>query len=128
MVDPKETLRVFKTSGFSKVASKARIGNDELCDAIQEILKGQCDDLGGNVFKKRLNKNLHRGIVLRVGPYWIYVYLFAKKDRENIDGKELTGFRDLADAYAEMTSQVLNKVLGNKDILEICHDGDETEV
>ena len=47
---------------------------------------GQCDDLGGGVFKKRLNKNMHRSIILAKGRrYWIYEYLFAKKDRANIE-------------------------------------------
>jgi hypothetical protein len=28
--------------------------------------------LGGAVFKKRLNRNLHRSIVIRGGRYWVY--------------------------------------------------------
>ena len=52
-------------------------------------MKGQADDLGGGVLKKRLNKNMHRGIILaRRRRYWVYVYLFAKNDRENIDDDE----------------------------------------
>lgn len=38
---------------------------------------GQCDDLGGGVYKKRLSKNLARSIILaKGGQYWIYAYLF----------------------------------------------------
>ena len=57
-------MRTFKTAWFSKAAGKARIGDDELCEAIQGVMKGQADDLGGGVFKKRLNKNRHRSILL----------------------------------------------------------------
>lgn len=57
-------------------------------------MKGQADDLGGGVFKKRLNKNMHRSIILaKFGSYWMYQYLFAKKDRANIDDEELKEFR-----------------------------------
>jgi putative transcriptional regulator len=72
--------RIFKTAWFSKAARKARIKDDELREAIQEAMKGQADDLGGGVFKKRLNKNMYRSIILaKGGRYWIYQYLLLKK-------------------------------------------------
>ena len=56
--------RTFKTAWFAKVARKARISDRDLCKAIQQVALGQADDLGGGVFKKRLNENRHRSIVL----------------------------------------------------------------
>ncbi|WP_202800491.1 type II toxin-antitoxin system RelE/ParE family toxin [Novosphingobium sp. Rr 2-17] len=35
------TVRTFKTAWFVKAARKARISDDELCEAIQEVMKGQ---------------------------------------------------------------------------------------
>lgn len=108
MTDTEETVRVFKTRWFSKAAKKALIEDDELCEAIAKVMKGQADDLGGGVFKKRLNKNMHRSIILARGrEYWVYIYLFAKKDRENIDNDELDAFRDLADIYAANLRETL---------------------
>ncbi|CAN5204999.1 hypothetical protein BH09GEM1_BH09GEM1_39030 [soil metagenome] len=43
--------RVFKHSGFAKVARKAGIEDKELCTAIKQVMSGQGDDLGGGVFK-----------------------------------------------------------------------------
>ena len=84
---------------------------------------GQADDLGGGVFKKRLNDNMHRSIVLaKGGHYWVYAYLFAKQDRANILPDELLEFRKLAAAYARMTVSEVNIELRNGDLLEICHD------
>ena len=40
---------------LSKAARKARIGDPALIAAIREVMQGQADDLGGGVFKKRLN-------------------------------------------------------------------------
>ncbi len=51
--------------------------------------------------KKRLNKNEHRAIILaKGGERWIYEFLFAKKDRGNIEDDELKAFRKLAADYA----------------------------
>ena len=56
--------RVFKTAKFSKDVKKARITDVALCEAIGQVMAGQADDLGAGVFKKRLNQNMHRSIVL----------------------------------------------------------------
>jgi hypothetical protein len=126
MADGDETVRAFKTAWFSKAARKARIADDELCEAIQEVMKGHADDLGGGVFKKRLNKNRHRSIILaKGGRYWIYEYLFAKKDRANIDDDELEDFRILAKSYATLTEKQIAQLLEEKDLMEICHDDEE---
>lgn len=116
-------MRVFKTAWFSKAAKKARIGDAALCMAIQQVMQGQADDLGGGVFKKRLNDNRHRSIILaKGGRYWIYAYLFAKQDRDNIDDDELAAFKQLASAYVRQTVAQLAVALKNGDLLEICHD------
>jgi hypothetical protein len=115
--------RVFKTAWFSKAARKAHIDDCELCAAIREAMRGQVVDLGGGVFKKRLNDNMHRSIILaKGGRYWVYEYLFAKKDRENIADDELAGFRALAKAYAGLTERQTEQLLHDKDLMEICHD------
>lgn len=122
MAEAGKPLRVFKTAWFAKAARKARIGDDELCEAIREVMAGQADDLGGGVFKKRLNKNMHRSIVLaKGGQHWIFAYLFAKKDRANIDDDELKDFRLLARSYAELTGVQLAKLLEDGALREICH-------
>lgn len=123
MTDAEETARAVKTAWFTKAARKARIKDDELCEAIQEVMKGQADDLGGGVFKKHLNKNMHRSIILaKGGRYWIYEYLFAKKDRANIEDVELEDFRILAKSYAGLSEEQVARLLADKDLMEICHD------
>lgn len=115
--------RVFKTAWFSKAARKAHIDDAELCSVIRQVMQGQADDLGGGVFKKRLNENRHRSIILaKSGHYWVYAYLFSKQDRANIDDDELAGFRVLAKQYAELTEQQVSQLLQDKALMEICHD------
>lgn len=113
--------RVFKTAWFAKAARKARISDDELYEAIAQVMKGQGDDLGGGVFKKRLNKNQHRAIIItKAGRHWMYEYLFAKKDRANIEDNELVGFRRLAKIYAGLSDSQIAQLDKDGDIMEIC--------
>ncbi|HEY8581138.1 MAG TPA: type II toxin-antitoxin system RelE/ParE family toxin [Beijerinckiaceae bacterium] len=116
--------RVFKAKVFARDASKARISDDELCEAIREVMQGKCDDLGGEVFKKRLRDNDHRSIILaKGGELWIYQYLFAKADRKNIRPDELKYFKTLAKAYARLDEGQIAELVRGRDLTEICHDG-----
>ena len=105
------------------MARKAWIGDPALLVAIHEVVKGQVDDLGGGVYKKRLNDNMYRSIVLaKGGPLWGFAYLFTKKDRANIDPDELAAFRKLAQAYGRMTDAKLAFALSQGDLLELSND------
>lgn len=86
-------------------------------------MQGQADDLGGGVYKKRLNDNMHRSIIVaKAGRHWIYAYLYAKKDRENIAPDELAAFKKLAKDYSGASDAKIAALLRDKELLEICHD------
>jgi hypothetical protein len=124
----KKSERAFKTAWFTKAARKARISDEELCAAIQRVVVGHGDDLGGGVFKARLRKNQYRSIILaRAGHYWVYEYLFAKQDRANIADDEVADFRKLVKAYATLTTHQINQLILEKDWMEIC-DGNQTQI
>jgi len=68
---------------------------------------------------------MHRSIILaKGGRYWIYEYLFAKKDRANIEDDDLEDFRTLARSYAALREEQIARLLDDEDLMEICH-GDE---
>lgn len=91
-------------------------------------MQGKADDLGGGVFKKRLNDNMHRSIILAKGRhYWVYEYLFAKKDRDNIEADELSAFRNLAKGYAGLADEQIARLVQNRQFEEICND-DKTQI
>lgn len=115
-------MRVFKTKTFAAAAKKAEITDADLCKAVQEVVNGQADDLGGGVWKKRLNENRHRSIILAKGrSYWVYQFLFAKKDRDNITEKELAAFKKLAGTYKGLSKDQVQLLLDEKDFVEICN-------
>ncbi|KAF0855212.1 MULTISPECIES: type II toxin-antitoxin system RelE/ParE family toxin [Pantoea] len=117
------TSRVFKTKWFSKQAQRHVIADSELCQAIVAVQKGQADNLGGGVFKKRLQQNRERAIILaKGGRNWIYTFLFAKQDQSSLSESELTGFRELAKHYSLLSNESLNRLIAVKELVEICHD------
>ncbi|OIQ92254.1 hypothetical protein GALL_258500 [mine drainage metagenome] len=123
VMKPAHSGRTFKTVWFAKEARKAKIPDEDLCRAIKQVMQGQADDLGGGVFKKRLNDNMHRSIILaKAGKHWIYAYLYAKKDRENITQEELAGFKKLAKDYASAGEDKIAALLRDEELEEICHE------
>lgn len=98
------------------------IEDGELCKAIRQVMLGQVDDLGGGVFKKRLDKNRSRSIILaKDGRLWIFEYLFAKKDRPNIARGDLAKLRKIAKSYEELTKQQVDELTGDGSWMEICN-------
>ncbi|MET0256787.1 MAG: type II toxin-antitoxin system RelE/ParE family toxin [Luteibacter sp.] len=115
--------RVFKTAWFAKMAKKHRIDDVELRHAVREVMQGQADDLGGGVYKKRLNRNMHRSIVLAKGRrYWIFAYVFAKNDRANIDDAELAAFKKLAALYNRKSDGEIDREVAISELVEVFND------
>jgi hypothetical protein len=120
---PSNLGRVFRTPWFSRAARKAGIGDRELCEAIAQVMRGQAVDLGGGVFKKRLNKNRNRSIIVaNAEQHWVYEYLFAKKDRDNIEAAELAAFRKLARHFQTLTGRQFDQLAREENFTEICND------
>lgn len=120
--------RTFKTKRFAKDAKAEGITDDDLCEAIRQAKLGQCDNLGGGVFKKRLNSGDHRSIILaKGGQYWIYAYLFAKQNTANIEPDELKTFKELAKLFAKYSDEDITKATNSRALVEICQDGTQNQ-
>lgn len=117
-------MRAFKTSAFAKFARKAGLSDTVLWRAASEADRGLIDaELGGGVIKQRIGREgggksggFRTLIVFRSGDRAVFVYGFAKNERQNITAEELKTFRKLAShllAYqpAELAVAVSNNVL-----------------
>ncbi len=102
-------MRIFKTKWFVRYARRERIDDDSLREAIERAEHGLVDgDLGGDVIKQRVaRKGQGRSggyrvlIAYRRGNRAIFLYGFAKSERENIDDDELATLRDIAAGLAQ---------------------------
>lgn len=112
--------RAFKTAYFARQAKAARVSDGQLCETIEELRRGQGDSLGAGVWKKRMDSNRRRAIVInKAGAFWVFVFLFAKKDQENITHKELEAFKKLSKDYR---SADIERLIEYGEVEEICHE------
>ena len=96
-----------------------RIENETLCEAIHRAESGLIDaDLGGSILKQRValpgqgRSGGHRVLIgYRCGARAVFMYGFAKNERENIDEDELVTLREIAAEWLEMDSALLKQAL-----------------
>ena len=97
-------MRIFKTKWFDRFARKERIEASAIRDAIARAERGRIDaDLGGGVIKQRAARpgqgrsgGCRTLVLLQLGQRAAFAYGFAKSDRGNSRGDELTAMRELA--------------------------------
>ena len=124
-------MRVFKTKPFSRFSLQEGIDDALLCEAVNWAENGLVDaDLGGGVIKQRLPREGqgrsggYRSIVLfRQGKRAIFVYGFAKNQRETIGRPELKAFRHLAKVMLSFDDRALKAAMANGTICEVMCDG-----
>jgi hypothetical protein len=99
--------RIFKTRWFTRFARGERITDSSLSEAVARAGQGLIDaDLGGGVIKQRVARpgqgrsgGYRVLIAYRAGHRAVFVYGFAKRERENIEPDELITLREIAAAW-----------------------------
>ena len=119
--------RVFKTRWFQRFARKEKIGDAVLLEAVARAEKGQVDaDLGCGVIKQRIARpgqgksGGYRTIILfRQGERAVFVYGFAKSERENIDADEAKQFKEAARHVLRLTEKQMAELVKEGDFVEV---------
>ena len=114
-------MRVFKTKWFVAFARGERIRDDALCEAIERAERGLIDaDLGGKVIKQRVARpSQGRSGGYRVliayerGIRAVFIFGFAKNERDNIRGDEVTVMREVAADWLQFDDTALQQALDN---------------
>lgn len=103
---------------FAKDAKAAKIADRELCEKARLAEKGNVyANLGGGVAKVKLNKALHRGMILiKGGKHMVFALLFAKKDMENVSENVLEFLQSQADQISKLTDDQIAEAI-KKNIL-----------
>jgi len=100
---------------FARFLKKADVDDENLNDAIGEIVHGNCIPLGHKLYKKRIASQ-HKGkrgsyrsiLYYRSGDLMVFMYLFAKNDRENITPKEMNELVQIARLYDTMHGKAID--------------------
>lgn len=127
-------MRVFVTRVFARFARKERLDNRRLCEAIARAELGAVDaDLGGHLIKQRIARpgggrsgGTRTVIAYRAAQRSVFLYGFAKSERDNIDDRELADLKNLAGHYLSYSDAQIAVALIHSELTEIeCDDQDQ---
>ncbi len=122
-------MELLKTKVMAKFARQERITDASLREAIERAERGLVDaDLGGGLIKQRIPRQgqgrsggYRTVIAYRAHQRAVFVYAFAKNDRENIDSTELTTLRDIAAIWLAADSDRIAHGIAEGEIQEIAN-------
>ncbi len=123
-------MRTFKTRAFLRFADKADIPDALLCRASAEAERGLvAADLGGGVIKQRIARpgqgksgGFRTLIVFRASTRAVFVYGFAKNERDNIEKDELVALKKLANELLEYDEKAIARAVMSGALVEMTCD------
>lgn len=126
-------MRVFKTKALARFARQQGISDDSLVAAVRRATQGLIDaDLGGRLIKQRVARpgEGRRGgfrLLLGFGPdRAVFLYGFAKNERENIGNSDLLSLREIAATFLNASQDQIARALRDGSLIEV-YDEDEEE-
>lgn len=124
-------MGVFKTREFARFARREQVQDASLCEAAARAERGLVDaELGGGLIKQRIARQGQgrRGgfrtlMAFREGQHTVFLYGFAKNERDNIGADELVFWRRVASAFLAMDAAAFALLTAAGEIMEIACDG-----
>lgn len=126
-------MRIFKTKWLVRFARRERIADHSLKEAIERASRGAIDaDLGGGIIKQRVARSgqgrsggYRMLIAYRAGTRAVFLYAFAKSERENIDPDELLTLREIGATWLSASPRRIAQALEEGILQEVADDDKE---
>jgi hypothetical protein len=120
-------MQVYETKGFARFARHERISDGSWCEAIMRAERGLVDaDLGGGLIKQRVARTGqgrsggYRVILAyRIMNRAVFLYAFAKNERENIGQDELAELRKIGQNWLDAPEQTIERAIDDGDLKEV---------
>ena len=128
-------MRIFKTKGVVRFARRERVTDASLREAVQRAGRGVIDaDLGGGLIKQRVARpgagrsgGFRMIVAYRAAARAVFLYGFAKNDRDNIEDDDLQTLRVIGANWLMASEETVAQALGDGDLQEIVdHDDEKT--
>jgi hypothetical protein len=127
-------MRVLKTRWFARWARKEGLTDTALRSAVDEMRGGLVDAvLGGGLIKKRIARpgggksgGYRTLLAADFRDRWVFLYGFAKSERENIGDGDLRELRRLAQEYLSMGEAATRRLVGMGVLMEVSDGKPET--
>jgi hypothetical protein len=125
-------MRIFKTRALAKFTRQNGIGDASLVAAIDKAMRGLIDaDLGGHVIKQRAarpGRGKRGGFRMIIGfrpDLAIFLFGFAKNERENIAGDQLKTLREIVATWFAADERKIARALIDGILVEVHHDNED---
>jgi len=123
-------MRVYKIKGFARFQRRERIADKALVEAIQAAERGLVDaDLGGGLIKQRIARpgqgksgGFRTLTAYRRSERAVFLFGFAKNERDNIDDDELETLRERGQVFLALSTGQLARLLAEGDLTEVEYD------
>jgi hypothetical protein len=124
-------VRIFKTKTLAKFTRQNNIGDASLVEAIARAARGLIDaDLGGQVIKQRVarpGQGKRSGFRMLIGfrsDRAVFLFGFAKNERENIDADQLRTLREIVAIWLAADDAKIAQALKDGILIEVHDDKD----
>lgn len=124
-------MRIFKTKTLAKFTKQNGIGDASLVEAIARATQGLIDaDLGGQVIKQRVaqpGQGKRGGFRMLIGfrsDRAVFLFGFAKNERENIDADQLRTLREIVASWFAADAAQIEKAIKDGNLIEVHDDKD----
>ena len=125
-------VRIFKTRWVAHFSRRERIEDRSLLEAILRAERGIIDaDLGGGIIKQRVARpgqgrsgGFRMLVAYRAGDRAVFLYGFAKNERDNIGPDELLSLREIGAAWLAAETRRITTAIAEGVLEEVEHDDD----
>lgn len=123
-------MRVFVTKVFARFVRSKRIDDAHLCEAVARAEAGSIDaNLGGGIIKQRVARRgggrsggYRTVIAYQASRRSVFLYGFAKSERDNINDRELADLKKLANHYLLYNEAQIAMALASVELREVVCD------
>ncbi|HTX77282.1 MAG TPA: type II toxin-antitoxin system RelE/ParE family toxin [Terracidiphilus sp.] len=128
-------MRIFLVRSLARFVRRENISLVRLREAIARAEKGSIDaDLGGGLIKQRIARpgsgrsgGYRTIIAYRSGSRAVFLYGFAKNERDNIDSDELVELRKVGANWLNAANETLASALEDGALKEVTDDQKEND-
>lgn len=126
-------MRIYKTKWVGRFTRRERIRDGDLAEAVRRAGRGLIDaDLGGGIIKQRVARagqgrsgGYRMLLAYRDGHRAVFLYGFAKSERDNIGDDELQTLREIGAAWLAADTQRIAKAIEESTLQEVADDEDD---
>jgi hypothetical protein len=119
-------VRIFKTRTLARFTRQHGIDDTSLVEAVERAVQGLVDaDLGGRIIKQRVarpGQGRRGGFRMLIGiraDRAIFLFAFAKNERENIDKAELMTLREIVASFLNADDKAIAQALKDGTLIEV---------